>query len=594
MTIDNELERELSQLVAQYLADSATAEQFDRLQYLLSVSEDARMFYLCSVGVDLQLYSDRHLHKAPPASQPQAQPSMAATEQATDTPDLDDDWIYSVAEEPPPPPPESFPPYVFVDEASDNAGPTESILSRWWRAERIVEMAGSVLFFVMLLGMLSFSGHVAPKNGLQATKAVARVTNLADCRWDAQSPPLSFYDRVAIGQKIDLAAGLLEIRYDTGATVVLQGPVTYEIRSENSGFLASGKMTGKVTGANARGFAVSTPTVKVVDLGTEFGIEVGQMHETTSHVFRGAVKLVAAAESGEPVAFVVKQNQAFRVEPNPKHKHSVVIIPCGAAQPHKFVRQEQLSPFGRWQAHSQDLHRDPALLAYYDFQKHAGSPSVLTNSAQGSNALRHGKINGAVWTEGRWPGKDALQFNGPDDYVELRLPETIRDLTLAAWVRLDSLGDEPSALLMSDANEQGGLQWQLTQAGQMCCDFLQKGGTAEGQDRRHNLSPRLFDVDRMGRWTHLAVVYDQTTGDITFFCDGRQVSTAKAVIEDGQTIRIGAASIGRWTTHNGGQTQGSRNLHGQIDELAVFARSLAPNEIHRMFEAGRGKDTENR
>jgi len=128
----------------------------------------------------------------------------------------------------------------------------------------------------------------------------------------------------------------------------------------------------------------------------------------------------------------------------------------------------------------------------------------------------------------------------------------------------------------------------------MCCDFLQKGGTAEGQDRRHNLSPRLFDVDRMGRWTHLAVVYDQTTGDITFFCDGRQVSTAKAVIEDGQTIRIGAASIGRWTTHNGGQPQGRRNLHGQIDELAVFARSLAPNEIHRMFEAGRGKDTENR
>lgn len=594
MTIDNELERELSQLIAHYLADSATAEQFDRLQYLLNVSEDARMFYVCSVGIDLQLYWDRRPHEVRLASQPEDQPSAAATEQATDNAELDDDWIYSLAEEPPAPRPESLPTYVFVDEAPDPAGPRDSMLSRWWRTERIAEMVCATVFFVILLGMLSFSAHVAPKNGLQATKAVGRVTNLAGCRWDAESPPLSFYDRVAIGQKIQLAAGLLEIRYDTGATVVLQGPVTYEIRSENSGFLASGKMTGKVTGPNARGFAVSTPTVEVVDLGTEFGVEVSPSRETTSHVFRGAVKLVAAAESGEPIAFVVKQNQSFRVEPNPKHKHSVVIVPCGAAQPKKFVRQEQLSPFGRWQAHSQDLHRDPALLAYYDFQKHAGSPSVLANSAQGSNASRHGTINGAVWTEGRWPGKDALQFNGPDDYVELRLPETIRDLTLAAWVRLDSLADEPSALLMSDANEQGRLQWQLTQAGQMCCDFLGKGGAAEGQDRRHNLSPRLFDADRLGRWTHLAVVYDQATGNITFFCDGRQVSTAKALIEDRQTIRIGAASIGRWTTRIGGQTQGSRNLHGQIDELAVFARSLAPNEIHRMFEAGRGKETENR
>lgn len=595
MTIDNELERELSQLVAHYLAGSPTAEQFDRLQYLLNVSEDARMFYICNVGIDLQLYYDRQAREVSSPSPPEDLPSAAATNEVNSIFDFDDDLMDALAEAPPAPAPrpDPAPAYIFVDETPDRAGTMESLLSRWWRMERIAEVACSALFFVALLVMLCFSSFVAPEHGSRAKKLVGRITNLADCRWGSGSQPMSFYDPVAIGQKIHLTAGLLEIRYETGAVAVLQGPVVYEISSENGGFLALGKMTGKVTGRTARGFAVETPTVTVVDLGTEFGIEVGPSQETTSHVFQGAVKLMAAAESGEPIAFAVKQNQAFRVERNPKHKHSVVIVPCGAAEPEKFVRQEQLSPFGRWHAFSQELHRDPALLAYYNFQKQDRSPSVLANSAQGSNAWRHGAIRGAVWTEGRWQGKDALQFNGPDACVELRLPEVISELTLAAWVRVDSLADEPSALLMSDAGERGRVHWQLTKDGQMSCDFPERGGT-EGQGRPQNLSPRLFDGDRLGRWTHLAVVFDQATGNMTFYCDGRQVGTRKVVVDDRQPISIDVASIGRWTKRNGGQTQGSRSLRGQMDELAVFARSLAPNEIHRMFEAGRSKDTEGR
>ena len=37
----------------------------------------------------------------------------------------------------------------------------------------------------------------------------------------------------------------MEITYDTGAKVILQGPVTYEVES-NGGYLAVGKLTGKL------------------------------------------------------------------------------------------------------------------------------------------------------------------------------------------------------------------------------------------------------------------------------------------------------------------------------------------------------------
>ena len=47
-----------------------------------------------------------------------------------------------------------------------------------------------------------------------------------------------------LGAEVDLASGLMEITYDTGAKVILQGPVTYEVET-NGGYLAVGKVDGE-------------------------------------------------------------------------------------------------------------------------------------------------------------------------------------------------------------------------------------------------------------------------------------------------------------------------------------------------------------
>ena len=64
---------------------------------------------------------------------------------------------------------------------------------------------------------------------------------------------------VSLGDKFALASGLMEITYDTGAKVILQGPVTYEVES-NGGYLSVGKLTGKLEkerGAGDRGKGVN-------------------------------------------------------------------------------------------------------------------------------------------------------------------------------------------------------------------------------------------------------------------------------------------------------------------------------------------------
>ena len=67
--------------------------------------------------------------------------------------------------------------------------------------------------------------------------------------------------------------------------------MTYEVESQNGGYLPVGKLTGKVETDKAKGFAVRTPTAIVTDLGTEFGVEVSQEGAVETQVIAGAVKI---------------------------------------------------------------------------------------------------------------------------------------------------------------------------------------------------------------------------------------------------------------------------------------------------------------
>ena len=55
-----------------------------------------------------------------------------------------------------------------------------------------------------------------------------RITGMVDCKW-AGSSVRTLAVRSFLGRKFALASGLMEITYDTGAKVILQGPVTYEV-----------------------------------------------------------------------------------------------------------------------------------------------------------------------------------------------------------------------------------------------------------------------------------------------------------------------------------------------------------------------------
>jgi hypothetical protein len=86
----------------------------------------------------------------------------------------------------------------------------------------------------------------APPTKEPSAASAGMVTGVADCRWMKGSTPLLLNDTVPVGREIKLESGLVELTCDTGAKVILQGPVTYNVESATGGYLKVGKLTACV------------------------------------------------------------------------------------------------------------------------------------------------------------------------------------------------------------------------------------------------------------------------------------------------------------------------------------------------------------
>ena len=185
-------------------------------------------------------------------------------------------------------------------------------------------------------------------------KFVGQVTGMADVKWSDDQTATVHGANVSLGRKYAMASGLMEITYDTGAKVILQGPVTYEVDSLAGGFLSVGKVTARVEKKAEESnrpslipnpsplFTIKTPTAVVTDLGTEFGVEVTKEGTTTSHVFRGKVRMRTATDDGSNSGddMVLLQNESARVVRDSKSdKNANLILSRIAVDPRVFARQ---------------------------------------------------------------------------------------------------------------------------------------------------------------------------------------------------------------------------------------------------------------
>lgn len=121
------------------------------------------------------------------------------------------------------------------------------------------------------------------------SKFVARVVEItSDAKWDQKLHPREFLMRLREGDELHLLSGLAHLEFYSGARIILQGPSKFMPTGPAGGKLESGRLTGKVDHGK---FQLITPTAKVIDLGTEFGVTVGPSTDTDVCVFDGEVEV---------------------------------------------------------------------------------------------------------------------------------------------------------------------------------------------------------------------------------------------------------------------------------------------------------------
>ncbi len=110
-----------------------------------------------------------------------------------------------------------------------------------------------------------------------------------------------------------LQTGLIEIMFDGGAKVLLEAPATFRLKSASRMVLRTGQLFALVP-ESARGFIVETPNSRIIDMGTEFGIQVKQDGTSDLHMFKGSAALTSDSGSRAKKTLTLKAGQAKRVD----------------------------------------------------------------------------------------------------------------------------------------------------------------------------------------------------------------------------------------------------------------------------------------
>lgn len=163
----------------------------------------------------------------------------------------------------------------------------------------------------------------------RAAQPVATLTDTSQARWLSAAPQVG----ARLGTEtvpMVLLGGYAKLRFDHGAEVTVEGPAEFRVIAEDRLDVIKGKMYAIVP-QEAIGFSIYTQTTKIIDLGTEFGVDVDSWGQTRLHVIRGSTQLIAGEKSGKKVSVEVSRGMARKISTQAE----VTDIPC---EPQLFVR----------------------------------------------------------------------------------------------------------------------------------------------------------------------------------------------------------------------------------------------------------------
>jgi len=166
----------------------------------------------------------------------------------------------------------------------------------WWTWQRMATYVGVAAATLAATLLLQLALHRPELPAVAMSPAawpadppqyIATLSQTTDAQWDEQHSALGSGSRLLPGG-LTLVRGLARIHFDSGVDLVVEGPAELRLESVKSAELKSGKIVFLAEGS-ASPFSLRTPSSTLVDIGTEYGVEVRPQREEL-HVFTGEVQ----------------------------------------------------------------------------------------------------------------------------------------------------------------------------------------------------------------------------------------------------------------------------------------------------------------
>jgi hypothetical protein len=542
---------ELRSLIDAVCEESITAEQMERLQYVLLTHPEAEVYYVQYMTLHADLC---HSFSTAPRSARSAVGDVA-------------------------------PAAPTVKDTVPASRRRQTSLSPRLLASLSGLAAVAAGLFVAILLLRTGPTQVLPVihgAGEPVDNTVAVLLHAPGAEWDAADAPPRPGAPLAPGW-LRLKSGFAQIEFYSGAKVILEGPAELRLISRSEAYCASGKLRAVVP-PQAHGFTIGSPAVDLVDRGTEFGLNVGAGRKTEVHVFEGKVELFDPGADREAAPHKdLTTGQGVRVE-DAGTLRPIPSNPAAFATAHQLADRASTAAEGRqrdWLAASERLRRDPSLRVYFPFQDGPSWSRTLLDRAGRREQPCDGVIVGCSWVAGRWPGKQALEFKRVSDRVRFSVPGEFDALTMMTWIRVDALPNRYSSLMMTDGWDMGATHWHIREDGKMS---LGVKGFDFAPGVNYFTGP-VFTPAHVGQWTHLAIVYDRASDQVAHYVDGKAVKRVPLKMD--VPLQIGNAEIGNWNPASHSDTYPIRYLSGCMDEFMMFARALGEQEIRQVYTQGR-------
>src|SRR5262249_12302787 len=140
------------------------------------------------------------------------------------------------------------------------------------------------------------------------------VIQADNVEWDTVGIPLREGDSVAPA-RLHLRAGRLTLAFFNGVSLTVEGPADLELLAADRVFFRHGKLRARVS-RGAEGFAIVTAGYEVVDLGTEFAMNLEPCGKSRVMVFEGAAAVSVFDKGGRSVrGALIERRRSVEVDP---------------------------------------------------------------------------------------------------------------------------------------------------------------------------------------------------------------------------------------------------------------------------------------